>query len=112
MPVAVSMPGAPVELMRRELQFPTKVDDIHLVGAAVTVNVPSGASWVLLLPTATIYACATGAAVSPSSTVVDGTGSFPVFTQYGIFFNVKSLTTFSLFGTAEVAACWYADRGV
>jgi hypothetical protein len=98
--------------MRRELRFPTQVYDIHLIGAAVTVTVPVGAAWALILPTATVYACATGTAVAPSSTVVDGTGSFPVFAQYGEFFNVKSLATFSLFGTAEVAVCWYADPGV
>lgn len=109
MPVA--MPYTPVELIRRELPFPQQVDDIHLIGAAVTVTKPARASWVLILPSVLIYANGSGgAAVVPSATVTDGSGSFPVHPQYGIFLNVKSIPSFSLIGTAECAVCWYAEQ--
>lgn len=108
----VSMPMSPVELIRRELPFPTQVDNIHLTGAAVTVTKPARAAWALLLPSVLVYACGSGAAAAPAATVVDGSQSFPVYPQFGIFFNVRSLASFSLIGTADVAVCWYAEPTV
>lgn len=108
----VSMPTSPVELIRRELPFPTQVDNIHLTGAAVTVTKPARAAWALILPSVLAYACGSGAATVPSATVVDGSQSFPIYPQYGIFLNVKSLASFSLNGTADVAVCWYAEQAI
>lgn len=106
------MPMAPVELIRRELGFPTQVDTFHLVGAAQTATKPARAAWALILTSALVYANGTGVAAVPVATLVDGTGSFPVQPQYGIFLNVRSITSFSLFGTAETAVCWYSDQSV
>jgi len=110
--------NAPVELIRRELGFPDYVDNYILAGAAVTVTKPSGAIWAVIAPTDVVYICGPAAApaVVPTVNVTNGAGMVPVHPRDPIEsrrFNVQSIASFSMIGTAAiVAVMWYGDHGV
>lgn len=107
------MPGptAPVELARKELPFPTYVDNIVLTGTAVTVTKPAGHKWLWITATALCYMRTGGTAAVPGAHVVDGTGSMPVQPSVtGMLLNMSSVATFSIVGTAVVGLAWYRDH--
>lgn len=111
------MPPAPTSFVRDYLTFPDNVWDVVLAGAAVEVTKPTGMVWALILPSAVIYARKKspggGDAAVPAADIVDGTGSFSIGPNSDFrekFWNVSSLTSFSLIGTAVVAICWYGEH--
>lgn len=109
--MAARVNTAPVELARNQLAFPTNVNNYVLTGTAKTVTVPAGMTWALISVSALCYVNGTAAATVPAGDATDGTGSLPISPQYGIFFNVRGLASFSIIGTAVAGVGWYRDHG-
>lgn len=104
------IPTAPVELKRTALPFPIKVDNLVLTGTAKTFTKPAGAAWALISVTALCFIRAGGTAIVPVGDVTNGEGSFPVHAGQDVFFNVESITSFTIIGTATGSTGWFRDH--
>ncbi len=114
----MAFPTAPVELIRQQLPLPAYVDNVVLAGAAKTITVPTGASWVWISVSDTCYLRVGTAAIVPTADTGSGggapalgEGSFPLKVgDTGLLFPTAGVLAFSIIGTAVVSLAWYRDH--
>lgn len=108
----------PAERSRTEPRFPQKVDNIPLAGAAVTVTVPAGVSWVWLKVIGDpVWVRKGGTAAAPVATTMDGandgSGSWPVTEDDGPQpYHLRGTASFSVFSDAAILSLtWCRELG-
>lgn len=92
--------------------FPLWVDCVVLgAGTAESWVVPQGVDWVIIDPSAEVYANAQGTAVVPTTEVTDGTASVRIATPYQVVVGYGQTISFIRSGASSVTvsiACYSA----